>query len=60
MKTKNKEIDENFKEESIFKSKTDNELFTLEDEIKTRPSWCNAKIAIKKIENVSLIITAVV
>ena len=53
MKTKNKEIDENFKEESIFKSKTDNELFTLEDEIKTRPSWCNAKIAIKKIENVS-------
>ena len=55
----NKEIDEKFKEESII-SKTDNEFLTLEDEISTRPSWCNAKIAIEKIKNVSLALTEIV
>ena len=54
-----KEIDEKFKEESII-SKTDNEFLTLEDEISTRPSWCDAKVAIKKIKNVGIVLTEIV
>ena len=54
-----KEIDEKFKEESII-SKSDNEFLTLEDEISTRPSWCDAKVAIKKIKNVGIVLTEIV